>query len=514
VVGCVATAMVQIMDYWRYPLQGSGSHSYYIYPYGTQSVNFGETYYDFNAMQDEIDNDNPWEIAKISYHAAVSVDMDFGPDGSSASLGDVPYALETYFNYDNSCQYVQRSSYNFAVWQNMMQDELDNLCPINYVGYRPEVGHSFVCDGYEGDDYYHFNFGWSGSENGFYSLNDLNGFNSYQAMVYHIYPEDPAYPYIAEGETVLRSISGSFTDGSGPAEDYPTSMDASWLIDPQTETDSVVDITLTFIQFNTASSDYLRVYDGETISDELIGEFSGDELPSSITSTGNKLLVTFSSTGTGEGFRAEYKTTKPTYCQAQQVYTDPTGTVSDGSGTFYYGNMTNCIYIIQHEEGVNYNLEFTSFSTEENKDVVTIYNGEQEVVGEFSGSELPTVLELETNMVFITWSTNATINDEGWSVDYTIDGVGIQDKIMVEKLQITPNPFSTSTTIEYKLQQPEKVILTIYDYLGKQVYQTQENQPQGNQQLIWNAQGLSGGIYYYRLQVGEQVANGKMVKVR
>jgi len=159
VVGCVATAMAQIMHYWRYPLQGSGSHSYYIYPYGTQTVNYGETYYDFNAMQDEIDYGNPWEIAKISYHAAVSVDMDFGPDGSGASAYDVPYALETYFNYDNSCQYVQRSSYDFAVWQNMMQEELDNLCPINYIGTRPDVGHSFVCDGYEGDNYYHFNFG-------------------------------------------------------------------------------------------------------------------------------------------------------------------------------------------------------------------------------------------------------------------------------------------------------------------------------------------------------------------
>jgi endonuclease/exonuclease/phosphatase family metal-dependent hydrolase len=77
-----------------------------------------------------------------------------------------------------------------------------------------------------------------------------------------------------------------------------------------------------------------------------------------------------------------------------------------------------------------------------------------------------------------------------------------------------PNPFITSTTIEYELQQPEKVTLTIYDYLGKQVHQVQVNQAQGSRQIKWNAEGYADGIYYYRLQAGEQVANGKLVKAR
>ncbi|MEE4260793.1 MAG: T9SS type A sorting domain-containing protein [Bacteroidales bacterium] len=82
------------------------------------------------------------------------------------------------------------------------------------------------------------------------------------------------------------------------------------------------------------------------------------------------------------------------------------------------------------------------------------------------------------------------------------------------EFKIHPNPLTTSTTIEYELKEPEKVTLKIYDYLGKQVYQTQVIQPQGKQQLIWNAEGYAGGIYYYRLQVGDALANGKMVKVR
>jgi len=89
-----------------------------------------------------------------------------------------------------------------------------------------------------------------------------------------------------------------------------------------------------------------------------------------------------------------------------------------------------------------------------------------------------------------------------------------ENSIAYFNLNNLPNPFSTSTTIEYELQQPEKVTLTIYDHMGKQVYQTQENQPHGKQQLIWNAESYADGIYYYRLQIGDEVANGKIVKVR
>jgi len=98
---------------------------------------------------------------------------------------------------------------------------------------------------------------------------------------------------------------------------------------------------------------------------------------------------------------------------------------------------------------------------------------------------------------------------------FIINTTSVQDQIGEDIYNSAyPNPFTTSTTIEYELNQPEQITLTIYDYLGKQVYQTQENQPQGKQQLKWNAEGYADGLYYYRLQIGGAVANGKMVKVR
>jgi len=120
-----------------------------------------------------------------------------------------------------------------------------------------------------------------------------------------------------------------------------------------------------------------------------------------------------------------------------------------------------------------------------------------------------TTIEFEINTDQIT--DFASVVDEFQSACYE---VSIQEINIIKGIISSPNPFTTSTTLSYELKQPEKVTLTIYDYLGKQVYQTQENQPQGKQQLIWNAEVLPDGIYYYRLQAGEQTANGKMVKVR
>ena len=99
------------------------------------------------------------------------------------------------------------------------------------------------------------------------------------------------------------------------------------------------------------------------------------------------------------------------------------------------------------------------------------------------------------------------------SIPVHIDETNVEIKKEIESIAF-PNPFNTSTTLTYELKHPEKVTLTVYDHMGKQVYQTKENQPQGKQQLIWNAERYAEGVYYYRLQVGDAVANGKMVKVR
>ena len=174
VTGCVATAMAQIMKYWEYPNHGVGSHSYtpQTHPeYGVQSVNYGATTYDWTSMPL---SQSSAEVAKLMYHCGVSVDMDYdiaSNGGSGAVTAFVANALQNYYNYQPST-FLSKSEYSDSDWVSMLKAELDASRPLQYSG-RGTGGHSFICDGYDNSNYFHFNWGWSGANDGFYSLTNL-----------------------------------------------------------------------------------------------------------------------------------------------------------------------------------------------------------------------------------------------------------------------------------------------------------------------------------------------------
>lgn len=191
-VGCVALAMAQVMKYWDYPATGTGSHTYYAAPYGWQSADFSNTTYNWDNMPNNINSSN-LSVATLLYHCAVSVDMQFGPNGSGASTADALTALENYFNYDPAVQFYYKSSYSDDVWENMLRDELDLGRPVIYRG-QGTGGHAWVCDGYTEDDYFHMNWGWGGYANGNFYLSDLSpagqNFTNNQAAIMNIIPGD------------------------------------------------------------------------------------------------------------------------------------------------------------------------------------------------------------------------------------------------------------------------------------------------------------------------------------
>lgn len=184
--GCVACAMSQVMKYWNHPAQGKGSHSYNHSDYGQLSADFGATTYDWDNMPNEIWNDNI-AIATLMYHCGVSVDMNFGPDGSGALSTDVETAMRKYFGYC-SAVYKQRANFEEDEWIALLKGDLDKNMPMYFSGNNNSTGHAIVCDGYDNRDYFHFNLGWSGSGNGFYDINDVAGFNQNEAVVMNIRP--------------------------------------------------------------------------------------------------------------------------------------------------------------------------------------------------------------------------------------------------------------------------------------------------------------------------------------
>lgn len=184
VTGCVATAMAQIMKYWSYPARGSGFHSYNHPVYGTISANFGGTTYNWDAMPNAIDGPNS-AIATLMHQVGVSVDMNYGigeTGGSSAYVISAmtavencsEFALKTYFGYKNTLQGVQRVNYEESQWLSLLKGELDAKRPILYAGFGSGGGHAFVCDGYDENNFFHFNWGWGGAHDGYFAMNALN----------------------------------------------------------------------------------------------------------------------------------------------------------------------------------------------------------------------------------------------------------------------------------------------------------------------------------------------------
>lgn len=235
--GCVATAMAQIMKYWNYPTTGKGSHSYLSAGYGVLEADFGSTTYQWSQMPNQVTSDNE-AVAKLMLHCGISVDMRYGP-GSSGSY-DPRDELVGHFNYSPEAENVDRKFYLESDWLNLLKTELDYGRPIWYQGSSAPcngVNHAFVCDGYQNSDYFHFNWGWGGSYDGYYYLGNLNpGSNSFselQAAIIKISPNslpDGYNGFLLSTKTVGIGIKGGIAKIKiNSSKDWKALSDQSWL---------------------------------------------------------------------------------------------------------------------------------------------------------------------------------------------------------------------------------------------------------------------------------------------
>ena len=202
VTGCVATAMAQVMNYWQHPQQGQGSHQYE-YDGITFSANFGETTYDWDNMLDQYisgtyDATEAKAVGTLMHHAGVAVEMKYRTSSSSAVFpGRTQDALVSNFNYDPAVRCINR--YGFftdELWEELIYDELNEGRPILYCGTSIDglTSHAFICDGYDKETgMFSFNWGWSGSVDGFYTLSGVDAVNywsNYQKIILYIQPKD------------------------------------------------------------------------------------------------------------------------------------------------------------------------------------------------------------------------------------------------------------------------------------------------------------------------------------
>lgn len=504
--GCVATAMSMIMAYYRYPEQGTGSYSYNYPPYGTLSANFGQTHYDWGAMLNSISAGNGQAvnaIAELQYHCGVSVRMMYAPDGSGAFSDDVPPAIKNYFGYSTTAQYVQKMSYTTSAWETMIVSSLDGLKPLYYSGQSPEGGHAFVCDGYQvtgTGKLFHFNFGWSGSGNGFFTLTDVGGYSSQQGMVRNFFPNPANYPYDCDAHVVTSPL-GIFEDRSGPLENYLANSACSWLIAPS---DSVTSISVNFNQMEIGAGDSIKIYNGTDENAPLLAAYGQNSATAQVTATGSRMFIRFITDGSEEapGFQAEFNSTFPTFCTSSLTnLTEPEGVFSDGSGVNKYNNNSVCKWKINPGPAAkDLTLVFSALDLEAGKDYLKVFAvPTNQLLADLSGNVIPDPIVSPTGQMMIMFSTNGFNNHQGFDAEYYISNVGTTVVDFAQNLAVYPNPASGYTQVKFNLEETARVGISLFNLIGEQVYTESAVMQAGFVNKTLQLGNLANGVYMLRI---------------
>lgn len=232
VTGCVATAFAQVMNYHQWPEQGRGSVSY-----GARSMDFSEVTFDWASMLDEYDPEADRDSAGVEAVSTLmkacgySVFMDYGVNWSGAWTGYIVESAHEYFDYADEMYYAERRNYTSAQWEDLVYGQLAQGLPLIYSGrdgnWDNSSGHCFICDGYDGDGYYHFNWGWGGYCDGWFLLAALvpegvgiggaaGGYDYSQSLIVNMHPScttiETSQGYISYGMLFSEIDKEVYTD--------------------------------------------------------------------------------------------------------------------------------------------------------------------------------------------------------------------------------------------------------------------------------------------------------------
>ncbi len=208
VTGCVATAMAQVMRYYKYPAHGTGTFTYTGGNDGAKTINLEDYPFDWANMLESYQGNYTQKqadaVATLMLMCGASLSMNYSKDGSGADLAKMDGLLKNNFGYSNKVSFISsKNSSNpeetiFYWGEDAVRPELAAGHPVIFAGFPAigQTGHCFVVDGYkviDGEYYYHVNWGWGGHGNSYclltrlqYEGDNYSGYNL--QMVYNIYP--------------------------------------------------------------------------------------------------------------------------------------------------------------------------------------------------------------------------------------------------------------------------------------------------------------------------------------
>ncbi|MCX7954821.1 MAG: C10 family peptidase [Bacteroidales bacterium] len=520
-VGCVALSMAQVMKFYNHPRQGTGTHTNYSFlngGYGNLTVNYGaQTYYWENMPNTGVNTTNNYEIAKLLYHCSVAVDMHYGPDGSGSTTSKIVTALKSFYYYASNCQYVKKSNYTDANWKNLLKNQIDNKMPMVYQGMTSEGdGHAWNCDGYNGDEF-HMNWGWGGSSNGYYTLDNLTAggysFTTDQGAVINIYPANN-YPQGCPTYTITGR-AGSFNDGSGN-QTYSKNLNCTYLIQPSCASS----VTLTFDRFDLGSGDHVYIYDGPTTNHPLIADLTSSNPPSgNYSSTGDALLIKFTTDNVSEsyGWYASYTTNT---CSGTKTLTEPSGVISDGSKGCNYDNSKVCTWNIQPPGATFFNVNFSEFSFPSNDagDNLKIYKentSSSNLIGTYTGTNPPpTQMSITASKLIVKFISNSATTAGGFTMSYNAQTSVSSLKTDDYNIVISPNPFNNEIFLTLTLLDDSNITIEFFDILGKQINNCRVSLNKGrNSVALQNyLQKIKSGVILMKVTIDNSSLMYKIVK--
>lgn len=231
--GCVAVAMAQIMNYHRWPERGSGvvdgtDLSTHVYDWAHIKDSYAYTT-DGSGTRIPADftESEGKAVAVLMSDAGRALGTRYGLSASEAYHHHILGALFRHFGYAPTAKFRYRKLYTKDTWMRLIREELSAGRPIAYsgrCGVGDEDGHSFVCDGMDGNGLLHINWGWDGTFNGYFDIDilqpegegtghDADGYVYRAAMVTGIRPMAEGDPATLDEGMVLEDFTASIRNG-------------------------------------------------------------------------------------------------------------------------------------------------------------------------------------------------------------------------------------------------------------------------------------------------------------
>ena len=218
--------------------------------------------------------------------------------------------------------------------------------------------------------------------------------------------------------------------------------------------------------------DFVRVYDGNSTSSAVLGNYTGKVTVSpipSLVSTGNTMYVNFTSDNSTsalyEGFYARVTFIAPV-CSGVQVITDDNTILTDGSGLYPY--LLNCGFNITAPVGYQILLQFSTFATYNSADYLQVFDGtstQAPLLGRYFGSSFPPLLRSSLNTMFVTFISDDVFTGDGfWATAKFYPSVCNSTVLVTQSgavLTDSPFDYSASSSCAWNVTAPIGFTITL-----------------------------------------------------